>query len=208
MPQQTITTTSAFGIELPHDYTTHDNPSDKLMILLPGRGYTAESPLMRYVGQMGYAHGYDTLHIRYGIHRTQVENWFMRIPDMNTDTVTAVADVLSEQYKRVCIVAKSLGTIITPQLLPKLNRVTVSALMLTPVQDAMSMIGDTRALGIIGTADPAYDPDAIKSTATATWQVYDGLNHSLEYSGDWAKSIAILPDILNHCEAFIQGVEN
>lgn len=204
MPKQTIITQSKFDIDLPHDYNTQPTPSDKLMILLPGRGYIAESPLMRYVGQIGYQNGYDTLHVRYAIHRTQVDNWVMHIPDIFADTHDGVSQVMSERYTRVCVVAKSLGTVIATQLVPQLESKNLSALMLTPIQDAMMTIGDVRALGIIGTADPAYDPDVIETTATRTWRVYDNLNHSLEYNGDWAKSFAILHDILHHCEAFIR----
>jgi len=205
MPSKTVITKSTFDIDLPHDYTTQPTTSNKLMILLPGKGYVAESPLMRYIGQIGYANGFDTLHVRYAIHRIQVENWMMRFPDLHTDTQNAVEEVMSNQYDEVCVVAKSLGTVITTQLLSQLDVSKISALMLTPIQDAMTMIGDVRALGIIGTADPAYDPDIVQHTDTHTWKVYDDLNHSLEYPRDWKRSISILQDILETCEVFIQG---
>ena len=205
MPIKTIITKSKFNIDLPHDYTTQAKPTDKLMILLPGRGYIAESPLMRYIGKMGYQHGYDTLHIRYAIHRTQVDDWLMRFPDLHADTQDGILQVMPDKYETVCVVAKSLGTVIAVQVLDQLKGKNLSALMLTPIQDAMTMIGDVRALGIIGTADSIYEPEMIKTTATQTWKVYDDLNHSLEYQSDWAKSVQILPDILQHCEAFIRG---
>lgn len=208
MPFTNIITNSKFDIDLPHDYTTQPMPSNKLMILLPGKGYIAESPLMRYMGQIGYQNGYDTLHIRYAIHRIQVDDWFSRFHDIHADTQDGVLQVMSNKYDTVCVVAKSLGTVIAVQLLAQLTAQNISALMLTPIQDAMEMIGDVRALGIIGTADPAYEPDMIQTSATRSWQVYDDLNHSLEYKAEWAKSVKILPDILHHCEAFIRGDEN
>lgn len=199
---ETITITSKFGIELDHDYVKQAS-STKLMILLPGKGYTIDSPLMRYVGQIGQGQGYDVLHIRYGIHMTPVENWLTRIPDIHADTQNVVSQVMSSQYQSVCVVGKSLGTLITTQLMPTLDSSKRSALMLTPIQNAMSMLGDIPALGIIGTADPAYNPDIIQSTATQSWKVYDDLNHSLEIAGDWQRSIQVLPDILHTCDTFI-----
>ncbi len=199
---QTITITSQFGIELEHNYIQQAS-STKLIILLPGKGYTIDSPLMRYVGQIGQGQGYDVLYIRYGIHMTPVENWMSRIPDIHADTQAVVSQIMSSQYQKVCVVGKSLGTLIATQLMSILDSPKRSALMLTPIQNAMSMLGDIPALGIIGTADPAYDPDIIQSTATQSWKVYENLNHSLEVSGDWKRSIQILPDILQHCETFL-----
>ncbi len=204
MPVKDFVTQSKFGIDLPHMFTTQSSPSNKLMILLPGKGYIAESPLMRYIGQMGYQNGYDTLHVRYAIHRTQLDDWLPRFADLHADTQEAVSHAVSEQYTSVCVVAKSLGTVIAVQLLQHLSVNNLSTIMLTPIQSAMTMIGDTRALSIIGTADPAYEADMIKPTDKHTWQVYDDLNHSLEYRGSWAESVKILPNILEHCEAFIQ----
>jgi len=205
MPFETIRIQSKFDIELPHDYLTQRAPSDKLMIILPGKGYIAESPLMRYIGQIGYQNGYDTLHIRYAIHRIAVENWLMRIPDLHADTQSAVEQVMSEQYKTICVVGKSLGSVIAVQLLAQLQVNNLSTILLTPIQDAMTMVGDIPALGIIGTADSVYEPDMIKQTDTRTWKVYDDLNHSLEYKGDWARSVEILRDVLAQCEQFIQS---
>jgi len=65
------------------------------------------------------------------------------------------------------------------------------------------MTGDIPTLAVIGTADSRYDPTKIVDTATLKWQVYDDLNHSLEYDGDWSRSLAILGDIMAVCDGFI-----
>lgn len=195
---------SAFGMTLHHDYYASDVRSDKLMILLPGRGYTIDSPLFHYLKPIGIKQGYDVLSIRYAIHVTKVDNWITRISDIQADTQKAVAQVLAHNYQTVCVVGKSLGTPIAATIANQLDVANKSVLMLTPIQSAMSLLNNIRALGIIGTSDPAYDPDMIIETKSQSWLVLDDLNHSLEYKDDWATSLDILKQVLATCESFIK----
>lgn len=207
MPVQAtqIKSQSAFGITLYHNLIVQEPASDKLMILLPGRGYTVESPLFHYLTQIGLQEKFDVLAIRYAIHHMQVDNWFERLHDIQADCDDAVEQALHRGYEQVCIVGKSLGTPIAGMLANIIDIDRKSVLMLTPIQDAMKLITDIPALAIIGTADPAYNPDMVTQSATESWQVYEGLNHGLEYAGDWQKSLTILPEILSLCAKFIHG---
>lgn len=195
---------SAFGVTLYQEYYASDPRSNKLMILLPGKGYTVNSPLFHYIHPIGINYGFDVLSITYGIHVTQVENWITRIPDIHADTQKAVEHVLEHDYQNVCVVGKSLGTPIAAAIANQLNAPKKSILMLTPIQAAMSMVNNIRTLGIIGTADPAYDPNMIRESDTLSWMVLDDLNHSLEYRNDRDKSLDILKQILSTCETFIK----
>ena len=130
-----ISVDSKFGIRLQHNFITQQS-ADKLMILLPGRGYTVSAPLLRYIGQIGRRHSYDVLHVNYGIHMTHVDNWMTRIADIYEDTQAAVSQVDLGMYRSVCVVGKSLGTIVACQLLSQLDLPKASVLMLTPIQNA------------------------------------------------------------------------
>lgn len=198
----TITIASKFGIQLDHNFITKKS-SDKLMILLPGRGYTIAAPLMRYIGQIGRSHGYDVLYVSYAIHMTHVDNWLTRVADIFADTQAVVNQVDLSVYESVCVVGKSLGTMVACQLLSQVELPNPSMLMLTPIQNAMSLISEVRALAIIGTNDPAYNPDHVNNTSFHEWKVYDNLNHSLEIKGEWEQSLGVLIDILKDCEQFI-----
>jgi len=195
---------SAFGVTLHQEYYASDPRSDKLMILLPGKGYTIHSPLFHYIKPMGIQYGFDVLSINYAIHITQVDNWITRIPDIQADTQKAVDHVLQHDYQTVCVVGKSLGTPIAATIANQLDAPNKSVLMLTPIQAAMSMLNQIRTLGIIGTSDPAYDPELIVETDTQSWLVFDDLNHSLEYRNDRNKSLDVLKQILSSCESFIK----
>jgi len=195
---------SAFGVTLHQEYYASDPRSDKLMILLPGKGYTIHSPLFHYIKPMGIQNGFDVLSINYAIHVTQVDNWITRISDIQADTQKAVDHVLQHDYQTVCVVGKSLGTPIAATIANQLDAPNTSVLMLTPIQAAMSMLNHIRTLGIIGTSDPAYDPELIVETDTQSWLVFDDLNHSLEYKNDRNKSLDVLKQILSSCESFIK----
>ena len=195
---------SAFGVTLHQEYYASDPRSDKLMILLPGKGYTIHSPLFHYIKPMGINYGFDVLSVNYGIHVTQVDNWMTRIPDIQADTQKTIDRVLEHDYQTVCVVGKSLGTPIAATIANQLTAPHISVLMLTPIQAAMSMLNNIRTLGIIGTADPAYDADLIIESDTQSWLVLDDLNHSLEYKNDRDKSLDILKQILSTCESFIK----
>jgi len=195
---------SAFGVTLHQEYYASDPRSDKLMILLPGKGYTIHSPLFHYIKPMGIQNGFDVLSINYAIHVTQVDNWITRISDIQADTQKAVDHVLQHDYQTVCVVGKSLGTPIAATIANQLDAPNKSVLMLTPIQAAMSMLNQIRTLGIIGTSDPAYDPELIVETDTQSWLVFDDLNHSLEYRNDRNKSLDVLKQILSSCESFIK----
>lgn len=195
---------SAFGVTLHQEYYASDPRSDKLMILLPGKGYTIHSPLFHYIKPMGIQYGFDVLSINYAIHITPVDNWMTRISDIHADTQKTVDHALAHDYQTVCIVGKSLGTPIAAMIANQLDTPNKSVLMLTPIQAAMSMLDQIRTLGIIGTSDPAYDPDMIVETDTQSWLVLDDLNHSLEYKNNRDKSLDILKQILSTCESFIK----
>jgi hypothetical protein len=195
---------SAFGVTLHQEYYASDPRSDKLMILLPGKGYTVNSPLFHYIKPIGIKYGFDVLSINYAIHLMPVDNWIMRIPDIHADTQKTLEQVLDHDYQTVCIVGKSLGTPLAASIANQLTAPNKSVLMLTPIQAAVSMVNNVRTLGIIGTADPAYDANMILETDTQSWMVLEGLNHSLEYRNDRDKSLDILKEILSTCETFIK----
>ena len=122
------------------------------------------------------------------------------MPTLIAESVQAIKQAAAD-YDEVFVVAKSLGTLIVPALVGEVAN--LRALMLTPVGSSMADIGDTPALAIIGTADQAYVPEKATDTATATWRVYEGLNHGLQYAGDWVGSLRVLGEILAGCEDFL-----
>ncbi len=202
---ETISVESAFGITIQNKLVVHDAPSNKLMVLLPGRGYTINAPLTYYLSKIGFQLGYDVLMVNYGFHLTQDKISLDQIPYAHADGVQAVEQVLARGYSEVCLAGKSMGTPIVGTLTQSLSVDKLSAILLTPVQSAEAMVKDTPTVAIIGTRDPYYAPDKIENTETLSWKVYDGLDHSLGYPDNWRDSVTVLRSVLDDCEHFLKA---
>lgn len=175
----------------------------RLMVLLPGRSYTIDAPLMYYSKILGWQLGYDTLLVNYGFHINHSDFELSDIPNIHRETDNILSQVLNtHEYDEVVFVGKSLGTPIAAMLANKTPN-TSKIVLLTPIQRSQDIIDNIPTLAIIGTDDRVYDADMIVDTDTLTWVVYDYLNHGLQKTDDLAASLAILPDIMQHCEAFL-----
>ena len=199
----TIATESRFGVTTHHLFMTQSDGADKLLIILPGRGYTSEHPVLYYLRKAALSLGYDVLSVEYGFQAGHIDLTGENMPYVQDDIQVAVASISGRGYQRICVAGKSMGTPLAAGLAQTLSPERISLLLLTPIAGAAQMAGTIPALAIIGTADYFYQPDTIQDTATLKWRVYDGLDHSLEIKNDWRGSLAILPDIIAACADFL-----
>jgi len=178
----------------------------RLMVLLPGRGYTVAAPLLHYSFNIGWNHGYDVLQVSYGFHAAQSSLNVEDMPAIHQESVQAVTQALEAgAYAELVLVGKSLGTPIAAMLANQQPTAT-KALLLTPIQKCYQLVKATPTLAVIGPADRVYEGGMAVDTDIVTWKVYEGLDHSLEKPGDLAASLAILADIMQTCATFIVGV--
>lgn len=204
---ENIRVESPFGVTVSHSYTRQSDAADKLLIMLPGRGYTCENPLLFYLRSMALQNGWDVLSVQYGFQVNGAELNSQNMPYALTDVNNAADPVLANGYKRICIAGKSMGTPLANALAHRITDASVSLLQLTPIPGAVEVSETLPTLAIIGTADPMYSAEvvaAFANHATVSWKVFDGLNHSMEQKGDWQASLAILPQIIAQCEAFLK----
>jgi hypothetical protein len=176
------------------------------MIMLPGGNYSCNHPVLYYVRRMSIKHEFDVLSVEYGFQAAHLELTTEISAYLENDVAQAVTPVLQRGYEQVCIVGKSLGTPLAAGLARTVQAQDLSLVMLTPIGGALQGMDDTRTLVVIGTADPLYLPELVAAqTGNVQWQVFDGLNHSLEVKGDWYASIAALEKVVTVCETFIVG---
>lgn len=204
MRVERVAVESASGVVIHNYYYRQDSDSSKLMVLLPGVRYTVDRPLMHYITQMAYEQGMDVLAVQYYFNITQADFDWEHIATARQDALDAVNEVIGG-YQQVIFAAKSLGTPIAASILSTLkDDLHASAIMLTPVQHAVDLLPPhIPALALIGTADRVYEPEMVKERDGLRWLVYDGLNHSLEVSGDWEASVKLLSKILTETADFI-----
>lgn len=203
MSIELLTVESPFGVTVQNRFHVHEPEADKLMVILPGRGYTVNHPVLFHLDHMAYENGFDVLPVQYGF---QVSGNLdpSQIPLLAQDVELATAEVLRRGYREICVVGKSLGTPLAVDLARRVEAERVSQILLTPIGAAMKTAGDIRTLAIIGTADPLYAPELVKNSDTTTWRVYENLDHGLIDKDDWHYSLDSLQAIIAACEAFIR----
>jgi predicted alpha/beta-hydrolase family hydrolase len=204
---ETILIKSSSGVTAHNKLFHHESGTDKLLVILPGRGYLSEHPVLYYLRVAGLELGYDVLSIQYGFQAAQTDLTDEGQAQLMDEANRALQPMLARGYRRVCLAGKSLGTPLAVSLAPSLNAAEKSLILLTPVGGAVHLTGDLRALAIIGTADALYSADeiaAFKDHPTIQWLVLEGLNHGLEAPGDWLASLRALGEITRACAAFLQ----
>ncbi len=202
-----IDVASRFGVRARQTLLAHPAPVDRLLVMLPGKGYTCDFPLFYFLRRAAFALGFDVLSMQYGFQVTGGDLDLENVSYLLDDARAALEPTLERGYRQVCIAGKSLGTPLAGELARTLTLDRVSLLLLTPIGGALHGLGDLPALALIGTADALYSAElvaAFDGHPTIAWKVYDGLNHSLEVPGDWRASLAALADIIQTCEQFLQ----
>src|SRR5215813_6005536 len=109
MKATTILVESQFGATVHNLFLTHDTPSEKLLIMLPGRGYTSEHPVMYYLRRMAMTLGFDVLSVQYGFQVANIELTADNAVYLQNDVQKAVDQTLPGGYRQVCVAGKSLG---------------------------------------------------------------------------------------------------
>ena len=209
MPHEitTISHESPFGLTVANHF--YHQGSDRLVILLPGRGYTIEHPVLFHLRYLALENGYDVLPVQYGYQAAgrelNAEEW----PLLPQDVHAAADPILARGYRRVCIIGKSLGTPLAIELAQTVQAPEVSLILLTPIgaaMHAMSGLAHMRALAMIGTNDSLYSPDIVAQTGSQVqWKVLEGLDHGLFIEDNWRVSLDALNSILAVCEQFLRS---
>lgn len=208
MPIETVTipVRSRFGVTVYNQLLAHDPAADKLLVMLPGRGYTCNHPVLHYLRRAALALSYDVLSVEYGFQVANAEFDANSMALIQEDVEAALRPALARGYRRVCIAAKSLGTALAGELARTLPDDAVSLLLLTPIGGALQGLGRTPTLAVFGGADSLYTPEmaaAFDGHPNVSCRVFDGLNHALEVKASWRDSLATLPDIIAVCEEFL-----
>ena len=208
---ETIDVASRSGF-IPHTLTRPQPDSTRLMLMLPGRAYTCDFTALYYVRRVGQQNGFDVLSMRYGPTIS---------PDGSGDDMgAALENVVSAsqkaialgqgRYKQACIVAKSIGTLLAPEVYlavaSAMPQARIALILLTPLPPSIQRYKGAKVLSIIGTQDPVWSP-ALKNNADdegIEMHVLEMLDHGFEVAGDWFSSVRALEMVARSCERFLQ----
>jgi hypothetical protein len=190
-------------------------PSGRLVICLPGRGYRSTMPLLYYPLRLLRDAGADTVSVDYAY---DAESGFRAIDEVELEArlrrdVAAVLDRLfaERSYADIVVLGKSLGTVAMSLVLGEDGRLArARAIWLTPLiknpRVFARMLGcPQRGLAVIGMSDSHYDAgllETLERSGFSTMAVA-GADHGLERAADTAGSLKILERVLERIGQFI-----
>ncbi|WP_459481209.1 alpha/beta hydrolase [Clostridium saccharoperbutylacetonicum] len=180
--------------------------SDVLAVILPGESYTNDKPLMYYSSKIALELGLDVLYIDYGfqiLHKNFDINEELDILVKESEQV--LIKCLSENYKKIIFIGKSLGTIIQNRLSKELRDYEQVHVYLTPVNETVKYIVNFPCLVITGKEDGkinSLNMNIIQNSKNIKLLQIDEGNHRLECL-DVLKSIEMLNTIMRTFKKFL-----
>jgi hypothetical protein len=181
----------------PCDGLLHDGDAARCVVLLPGMQYSTQAPLLWFARSAALARGWSALEVLDALPEGEEPFAWAR------DRARRALDRAAE-FAEVVVVGKSLASgaagIVADRLLP--------AVWLTPLLDRRNVVDDLGraarpALLIGGSADDAWEPDALPDHGLLEVVHLDGLDHSLERPGDPMTSLHALRAITARIDEFL-----
>lgn len=175
-----------------------------VVYLVPGRGYSAERPLLHFAGLAFEKHGWTARQVR----------WPSLLPPRGTDLAlwrqelrSYVHDYLGEVLAaepdpRVAVVGKSMGAFAAAQAADR----GLPAVWLTPILRESELPGDLRRASapymLLGSAaDPTWDPAVARGLGRQFYET-EHADHGLEIDDDPLASIEILRQVTAAIDSF------
>lgn len=192
-----------------------EEASDHLALLLPGKGYTCDEPVLYYPLLELVDRGIDVLSIDYA-RRPQIRSWSLEQAHACAlaDTTAAYQAIISQHaYTQLTLVGKSLGTLVMRDLLAShtFSIPEQQAIWLTPALSSTAMREQIRhilvpSLFVIGTDDPSYDTDwpvEVKQAPFGEAVIIPQADHTLDIGTDALRSLQAIEHMLNAVRAFL-----
>ncbi|WP_214702106.1 MULTISPECIES: alpha/beta family hydrolase [unclassified Exiguobacterium] len=199
------------GIPVSYSYLQADSSSDTLVMLLPGYGYTNDSPMFRYTTGLCLENGLNVLEINYNYRDERYDS--VDVFKVVVEDVRLVIDQVLHNYsvQQYIVVGKSLGTIAMASELTRNVFHDAKLIWLTPLlkqDDIYEAIQSHKGQQIVlmGTADQHYVLERIEHLehlALTELEIVEQMNHSLEYTGNTYESLRLLETLLKRVEQFM-----
>lgn len=202
------------GMKIPYTLYGKTDHSQDLLILLPGSGYTVNSPVFHYSSGIFFNQSIDILEVNY-----PYKNDFYN--DFSSDELYAavkfdsrkVIDTVLENnsYNNFHFIGKSLGTIALSSLLSRDVFQEAKVVWLTPLLNRNDVFeamvkNKNKGLCFIGDNDRFYSEELflkLNSNEHIKFKLLNGVNHSLDNDDDPIKSIDVLKTIIIDIDRFL-----
>ena len=179
----------------------------KLMVMLPGIGYTCDRPLLYYTGRLAASMGYEVIRVSYGGFpmnlRGNAAGLRACLDSAEAQAREALGQVDSRQYEEVVYTGKSIGTVVACRLARSIGA-PARCVLLTPLPQTFD--GPvSEAVAFHGTADPWAETPVIRAACAEKHiplHITENANHSLE-TGDVLRDIANLSGVMEIVKTFL-----
>lgn len=179
----------------------HDGDPDKVALLLPGGGYTANAPLLHYGRSVLRKHGWSIIELWWDPPFTNL--WERFAAGMDWVDQQARNALAGEPAGRKLILGKSLGTCATRIAAER----QLPAVWLTPIlahqwiQDALAGTAAPTLL-VGGTGDRSWNSVAAKRSGHQVLEIPDA-DHGMELANDPVGSAEILRQVTAEMDRFV-----
>ncbi|MDN7242457.1 alpha/beta hydrolase [Planococcus sp. N028] len=201
------------GMEVPFQYIKNESESKSLAIMLPGAGYTTDSPLFHYSTELFRNRSVDVLEVNYQYKNKEYDDFTMEeLSEAIKYDVKKIFDqeLSNTPYENFYIIGKSLGTIAMSSELQRPLFKNAKVVWLTPLfqQDDVfqAMLASThKALCFIGDADRWYIKeryDQVMNKPTMTSKLFSAVDHSMDCHNDVSGSIDVLKSVISDIQNF------
>lgn len=185
------------GQTLANQFWAADEPNGWLGLILPGRGYTSEMPLMFFTRRMLLWRGVDVLNLNPATRSDAFQNSTdeEQLAWLKADVLSGLkAGLSARNYKGIILAGKSIGSFAIAQAVAEAEAYLPTTLIwITPllrwqlvVDAALKAVGPQ--VHVCGGEDPTYDAEILNQILAekplANAFIAPGADHILEVQGD------------------------
>lgn len=128
-----ITVNLSWGHHINNLLLTQEPKSDSIVILFPGGDYSCDKPLLHYARKATLLSGCDVLSLEYGYFKTNNSFKGELFEQTLKEAKEAVEICLSNGYKNIYFISKSLCTVIAGEISQYIGYDKINSLFLTPI---------------------------------------------------------------------------
>lgn len=189
--------------------------SDHLAVLLPGRSYSTDMPVLYFPGRLMLSHQVDVLKVDYSIPAEDLEA--LPLGELAAraaaSSETILRAVLEQRApSRLTLIGKSLGTIVMAHLLGcGLDLPRTDCIWITPIlkdESLQNKMAGVRQMSMVvaGSADPYSDEHGLERLEKETGMrvvLIEDADHQLDVPGNGIETLRGLQRIVRSIEGFM-----
>lgn len=186
---------------------------NRIVIIFPGLGYTADKPLLYYGLSVACSCGYQEYRklsfapSNRGNMRGNEAAMKEAFDELYQQAKAQLEDIDWSQYDDIVFISKSIGTIIASAYANEYQLSDVKHVLYTPLKYTFQY-SHKNAIAFIGTNDAWGDYQEVvklSNNEKVPIKVYDNCNHSLEIKDDVAGNIRRIDDIMRITADFLMN---